>query len=71
MNFSRSLDRGHPELFWALRGRKGNFGVVTEVEIDLFPVTRLYGGGLYFAGEHIGPVLHSNMFRMNHNITPE
>ena len=48
-----------PELFWALRGGKGNFGVVTEIEIDLFPVTRLYGGGLYFAGEHIGAVLHS------------
>ncbi|MEO3750546.1 FAD-binding oxidoreductase [Streptomyces sp. B6B3] len=39
-----------PDLFWALRGGKGNFGVVTEMEIDLFPVPRLFGGGLYFGG---------------------
>jgi FAD/FMN-containing dehydrogenase len=48
-----------PDLFWALRGGKGNFGVVTAVEFDLFPVTRLYGGGLYFAGEHLDAVLHT------------
>ncbi|MEV4511725.1 FAD-binding oxidoreductase [Dactylosporangium sp. NPDC049525] len=38
----------YADLFWALRGGKGNFGVVTSLEIDLFPVPRLYGGGLYF-----------------------
>jgi FAD/FMN-containing dehydrogenase len=37
-----------PDLFWALRGAGANFGVVTEMEIDLFPVARLLGGGLYF-----------------------
>jgi FAD/FMN-containing dehydrogenase len=37
-----------PELFWALRGGGGNFGVVTSMEIGLVPVARLYGGGLYF-----------------------
>ncbi|MET7951096.1 FAD-binding oxidoreductase [Micromonospora sp. NPDC005324] len=46
-----------PELFWAVRGGKGNFGVVTALEFDLMPVSRLYGGGLYFAAEHVGPVL--------------
>ncbi len=39
-----------PELFWALRGGKGNFAVVTALEFDLFPVSRLYGGGIYFPG---------------------
>lgn len=39
------------DLLWALRGGKGNFGVVTSIEVDLLPVPRLYGGGLYFAGE--------------------
>ena len=34
-----------PDLFWALRGGKGNFAVVTALEFDLFPVSRLYGGG--------------------------
>jgi len=48
-----------PALFWAARGGKGNFGVVTSLEFDLFPVSRLYGGGLYFAGEHAPAVLNA------------
>jgi hypothetical protein len=45
------------ELFFALRGTKGNFGIVTAVETEMFPITRLYGGGLWFAGEHMADVL--------------
>ncbi|MFI5805897.1 FAD-binding oxidoreductase [Streptomyces sp. NPDC051561] len=41
-----------PDLFWALRGAGHNFGVVTAVEIGLFPVARIYGGGLLFDGVH-------------------
>ncbi|MET7278469.1 FAD-binding oxidoreductase [Kribbella sp. NPDC005582] len=37
-----------PDLFWALRGGGGNFGVVTGLEIDLFDVPTLYGGSLYY-----------------------
>jgi FAD/FMN-containing dehydrogenase len=37
-----------PELFWGVRGSRGNLGVVTALVTDLVPVTRLYGGGLYF-----------------------
>ena len=47
------------DLFWALRGGKGNFGVVVAMEIDLFPVARLYGGGLYFPGEATAQVLRA------------
>ncbi|SNT64623.1 FAD/FMN-containing dehydrogenase [Asanoa hainanensis] len=54
----RHIDAGHePDLFWAIRGGKGNFGVVTSLDLDLVPTTELYGGGIYFAGEHVGPVI--------------
>jgi len=47
------------DLFWAVRGGKSNFGIVTAVECDLFPVDRLYAGGLFFDGEHAASVLHA------------
>ncbi|MFD1044277.1 FAD-binding oxidoreductase, partial [Kibdelosporangium lantanae] len=48
-----------PELFWALRGGKGNFGVVTALEFDLFPVARIYGGAIYLPGERMADVLRT------------
>ncbi|MFE7752331.1 FAD-binding oxidoreductase [Streptomyces sp. NPDC057428] len=48
-----------PDLFWALLGGKGNFGVVTEIEFDVFPVTRFHGGGIYFPGENLAEVLEA------------
>lgn len=36
------------DLFWAVRGSRGNFGVVTALTMDLVPVSRLYGGALFF-----------------------
>jgi FAD/FMN-containing dehydrogenase len=47
------------DLFWALRGGKSNFGVVTAMEFGLFPVTRLYAGGLFYSGEHTAAVLRA------------
>jgi len=45
-----------PELYWALLGGGHNFGVVTELEIDLVPVARLYGGALAFDGREVDPL---------------
>ncbi len=36
----------HPDLYWALRGGSGNFGVVTRFELKLHPVTQVLGGML-------------------------
>ena len=49
----------HEDLAWASLGGKGNFGVVTSLELELVEVTRLYGGGLYFPGELAAEVLHT------------
>jgi hypothetical protein len=36
------------DLFWGLRGGGGNFGIVTGMEIRLYPVTSVYGGNLFY-----------------------
>jgi FAD/FMN-containing dehydrogenase len=44
------------ELDWALRGGKGNVGVVTGMEIELFDIPDLYGGAIFWPGE-LAPAL--------------
>jgi FAD binding domain/Berberine and berberine like len=48
-----------PDLFWALRGARDNFGVVTGIELELVPVTQLYGGRLQFPGEKAAEVFEA------------
>ncbi|WP_371402994.1 FAD-binding oxidoreductase [Kribbella sp. NBC_00662] len=47
----------HPDLFWALRGGKGGFGIVTSMDFELVELSTLYGGSVFFDAEHIAPVL--------------
>lgn len=47
------------DLYWALRGGKGNVGIVVSMTLELLAVTELYGGGLFFDGEHAEAVLRA------------
>jgi FAD/FMN-containing dehydrogenase len=47
------------DLFWALRGGGGNFGVVTALEFDLLPIPSVYAGVLFFPWERSSEVLHA------------
>ena len=47
----------HADLYWALRGGSGNFGIVTSFELKLHPVTQVLGGMLIHPFEHAGEVL--------------
>jgi len=38
----------HPDLFWAIRGGSGNFGIVTSLEFRLYPVRQVHAGIVYF-----------------------
>jgi hypothetical protein len=48
----RASETENQDLFWALRGGGGSFGVVTGMEIQLYPVTTVYGGNLFYPVEN-------------------
>jgi len=47
----------HPDLFWGLGGGGGNFGIVTSLKFDLYPIGMLYGGNLIYPVEKAPEVL--------------
>jgi hypothetical protein len=54
----RRVDAEHdPELFWALRGGGGGFGVVTAIEVALFPVAGVITGAAYWPAAHASRLL--------------
>jgi FAD/FMN-containing dehydrogenase len=46
-----------PDLFWAVRGGGGNFGVVTSFTFALHPVTTVLGGPMFFPLDRSAEVL--------------
>jgi FAD/FMN-containing dehydrogenase len=48
-----------PDLFWALRGGGGSFGIVTAIELELFPIEQAYAGILWYPIERGSEVLHA------------
>jgi FAD/FMN-containing dehydrogenase len=56
----RHVDPGHhADLFWAVGGGKGDFGIVTDIEFDLVPVARFHGGAVFFPPASTADVLHA------------
>ena len=56
-SFVTASEDQHEDLFWALRGGGGNFGVVTAFTFRLSPVSTVVGGPTLFAFERSAEVL--------------
>lgn len=53
----RASEDEHADLFWGLRGSAGSLGVITGMEIRLYPVTTVYGGNLFYPASEAREVL--------------
>ena len=49
--------KSNPDLFWAIRGGGGNFGVVTALEYQLHPVGEVLSGGLTYPAGRIADLM--------------
>ena len=49
----------NPDLFWAIRGGGGNFGVATQLEYRLYPVTDVLAGTMTYAAGRIAELLQA------------
>ncbi|MCB1206989.1 MAG: FAD-binding oxidoreductase [Verrucomicrobiae bacterium] len=52
----RASEDENVDLFWALRGGGGNFGIVTSFEFRLHPVAEVFAGVIAFPGEEAAEV---------------
>src|SRR5437867_12654597 len=59
-SFVTASEKDHADLFWALRGGGGNFGVVTSFEYRLHPVDTLVGGLMFFGVAVVPDVLRES-----------
>ena len=49
----------HPDLFWAIRGGGGNFGVVTSFLFQAHPVSTVYAGPIFWEATHAKAVMRA------------
>ena len=56
-DFVRADWANEPDLFWALRGGGGAFGIVTAIEFNLFPLEEVYAGILWYPVDRAAEVL--------------
>jgi hypothetical protein len=49
----------HPDLFWALRGGGGNFGVVTSFLFQAHPVDTVYAGPIFWEATHASAIMRA------------
>ncbi|WOH20082.1 FAD-binding oxidoreductase [Paenarthrobacter sp. GOM3] len=54
--FLVASDEQNEDLFWAIRGGGGNFGVVTSLEFELHPVDMVHAGIIIYGAENIPAV---------------
>ena len=57
--FVTASPREHPDLFWALRGGGGNFGVVTSFLFQAHPVATVYAGPIFWDATHAKQVMQA------------
>ena len=54
-----TADKDHNEdLFWAVRGGGGNFGIVTSFLFRANPITSVYGGPIFWPMEYASEMFH-------------
>ena len=56
-SFVTASETKHPDLFWALRGGGGNFGVVTRFAFQLSPIPTIVGGPMLWTLDRAGEIL--------------
>src|SRR3954447_18701324 len=55
----RADRRHHADVFWAMRGGGGSFGIVTHLEFELLRIPEIYAGVLWFPVDRASEVFHA------------
>jgi hypothetical protein len=55
----RADHESESDLFWAIRGGGGSFGIVTEMGFQLLPLDQVYAGSLWYPMDRAGEVLQT------------